>query len=54
MFCRHTASFKILISKFKILEILNFHPWNLFTGMIWIFDHLHVFSVSTFRSNVPW
>ena len=27
MFFRQTTSFKILIFKFRILEILNFHPW---------------------------
>ena len=27
MFCRHTTSFKSLIFKFRILEILNFRPW---------------------------
>ena len=26
IFCRHTTSFKTLIFKFRILEILNFHP----------------------------
>ena len=26
MFCRRITSFKILIFKFRILEILNFHP----------------------------
>ena len=26
MICRHTTSFKIQILKFRILEILHFHP----------------------------
>ena len=33
MFYRHTTSFKILIFKFKILEILTFHPLSLINYM---------------------
>ena len=35
MFCRHATSFKILIFKFRILEILNFHPCD-YCAHLWV------------------
>ena len=43
IFCKHSGSFKILISKVKVFLILNFHTWGLLNFLFLVGNISNIF-----------